>query len=104
LEESESVKLGARYNQCSVCRHTEKEKIELLRSSGVPVRTLAERFGLKKDAVNRHFHLHITERRRAELLVGQTRLAELAEAAASESKTLLEYLQITRGIVFRSFG
>ena len=40
--------------------------------------------------------------RKAELLAGPTRVASLANAAADESRNLLDYLSITRGVLFNS--
>jgi hypothetical protein len=64
---------------------------------------LAREFGVSRDSVFRHFRAHVSDRRRAELLAGPARVHDLANAAAAESKSLLEYLGITRGVLFNQF-
>jgi hypothetical protein len=93
----------ARPGQCSTCNHPERTRIELLRVSGVPLRALAEQFGVSKDSVHRHFLSHVSQKRRAELVAGPAAVEELANAAAAESKSLLDYLGITRSILFGQF-
>jgi hypothetical protein len=75
----------------------------LLRVSGVSFEALAKEFAISKDSIFRHFKSHVSERRKAELLAGPAKIHDLANAAAAESKSLLEYLSITRGILFNRF-
>jgi hypothetical protein len=92
-----------RPNACTVCRHKDRAQIELLRVAGLPYRTLAAKFGVSKDAIVRHFHGHVTEARKAELMVGPAQVEELAVAAADESRTVMDYLGIARSVLFRQF-
>ena len=89
-----------RPSQCTVCAHQERARIELLRAGGASLRILAEKFGISKDAVHRHFENHVTDARKAELCAGPARVEELANKAADESKSLLDYLSITRSVLF----
>lgn len=75
----------------------------MLRVAGTPYRVLADKFGLGKDAIVRHFHSHVTEQRKAELMVGPAQVEELAVAAADESRTVMDYLSIARSVLFRQF-
>ena len=85
---------------CLCCGHPERTRLELLRVSGVSLDALAREFKISRDSVFRHFKNHVSERRRAELLAGPARVHDLANAAAAESKSLLDYLGITRGVLF----
>jgi AcrR family transcriptional regulator len=75
----------------------------MMRVANVPVRVIAAQFGIGKDTVNRHFHSHVSEKRRHELMVGPAQIEQLAVAAAEESKTVMEYTAIARSILFRAF-
>lgn len=88
---------------CLCCGHPERARLELLRVSGVSLDALAREFKISRDSVFRHFKNHVSERRRAELLAGPARVHDLANAAAKESKSLLEYLAIMRGVLFNQF-
>jgi hypothetical protein len=92
-----------RSSSCKVCSHPDRARLELLRVSGVSFEALATEFKTSKDSIFRHFRAHVSERRKAELLAGPAKIHDLANAAAKESKSLLEYLQITRGVLFNSF-
>ena len=75
----------------------------MLRVAGTPYRVLADKFGLGKDAIVRHFHGHVSEQRKAELMVGPAQVEQLAVAAADESRTVMDYLAIARSVLFRQF-
>jgi hypothetical protein len=92
-----------RSSTCKVCSHPDRARLELMRVSGVSLEALAREFKVSKDSVFRHFKSHVSERRKAELLAGPARVHDLANAAAKESKSLLEYLSITRGVLFNRF-
>jgi hypothetical protein len=64
---------------------------------------LANQFGMSRWAVLRHCKNHVTPRRKAELLAGPARVNDLVNVAASESKGLLEYLGVVRGVLFNQF-
>lgn len=92
-----------RMGVCQICRHPERAHIEALRVGGASLRALEIQFGISKDALHRHMRDHVSEARKKELLIGPARVAELVDAAAGESKSLLDYLGVTRSILFNSF-
>jgi hypothetical protein len=92
-----------RSSTCKCCSHPDCSRIESLRVLGVSFEALAKEFAISKDSVFRHFKSHVSERRKAELLADPAKIHDLANAAAKESKSLLEYLSITRGVLFNRF-
>lgn len=83
--------------------HPERARIEALRAGGVSYRVLSDKFALSKDALHRHWLHHVAPERRAALIVGPIRLEELANKAADEGKSLLDYLTIARSVLFNQF-
>jgi hypothetical protein len=69
----------------------------------VSLRVLERQFSVSKDIISRHFRLHVSPQRRAELIAGPAKVEQLANAAADESRGLLDYLRITRGVLFSQF-
>ena len=67
------------------------------------LKALARQFDISKDSVWRHFRTHVSDRRKAELLAGPARVEQLANAAADESRSLLEQLQIVRSVLLNQF-
>jgi hypothetical protein len=88
---------------CGLCSHPERVRIEALRAGGVSLRVLERQFAVSKDIVSRHFRLHVSPERKAELICGPAKVAQLANAAADESRSLLDYLAITRTVLFNQF-
>jgi hypothetical protein len=92
-----------RIAQCQLCGHGERGRIEALRVAGVSLRVLSMQFGVSKDIIHRHFKSHVSPLRRAELTAGPAKVAQLANAAADETRGLLDYLAITRTVLFNQF-
>ena len=86
--------------RCAVCRHPERQRIEALRLAGVSLDKLAEQFGLKRDAIHRHEHRHMTDEQKASYLIGAGKIARLAEVAAEESESVIDYYAILRSTLF----
>jgi hypothetical protein len=87
-------------NRCAVCRHPERSRIEALHCAGVSLERLSEKFDVHKDSVWRHVRNHMTDQQRASYLIGPAKIAALAEVAAEESESILDYLNILRSSLF----
>jgi hypothetical protein len=72
----------------------------MLRVGGASLDALAAQFGLSRYSIHRHCRNHLSAQRRAELTAGPAKVEQLANAAADESKSLLDYLGITRSVLF----
>ena len=90
--------------KCSICKHPERARIEALRVSGVTLEALAEQFGLGRDAVFRHCKSHMTAETKASYLLGAAQISNLAEQAAKEGRSLLDYLVIVRIILMNQLA
>jgi len=86
-------------NRGQVCRHPDKWRIELLRAGGASFESLAAKFGVDRDAIWRHWHDHVTAEAKAGYLVGPAELATLAEKAAAEGDSVLDYLRLCRTVL-----
>ncbi|MHC2273539.1 putative ArsR family transcriptional regulator [Bradyrhizobium diazoefficiens] len=88
-----------RSQRCQVCRHPERWRIDLLRAGGASLDSLAEKFGVDRDAIWRHWSKHVSDETKATYLCGPAQLAELAEKAASEGDSVLDHLRMVRTIL-----
>src|SRR5262245_54075418 len=82
--------------QCRVCRHEERWRIELLRAGGASLDSLAAKFGLTRDSLWRHWKNHVTDEAKASYLCGPVDIERLAEKAALEGDSVLDYLRMCR--------
>lgn len=87
-------------NRCAVCRHADRPRIEALRCAGVSLDKIAEQFDLHRDAVWRHMERHVTDERKIGYLIGAGKMARLAEIAAEENQSVVEYFAILRSALF----
>lgn len=82
--------------RCTCCSHPERWRIELLHAGGASMSSLAEKFGLSKDAISRHWNRHVSDEMKASYLVGPAQLAELAAKAADEGASVLDHFRAVR--------
>jgi hypothetical protein len=88
---------------CTICKHLERHRIEMLRIGGASLDALAEKFGVGRDAIFRHVANHVEPEMRANYLAGPIALHQLAQRAADEGVSLLDYLSIVRSTLIRMF-
>jgi hypothetical protein len=88
------------FTRCKICASEHRDRIDsMIAVGGASNRVVGKKFGFSKDQIQRHTR-HLEPARRAALLVGPARVAQLATAAVDESRSLLDYLSITRSVVF----
>jgi hypothetical protein len=86
-----------------ICRHPECKRIELAIADGRSHNEVAAEFGLSRFAVNRHWAHHVTAIQKAGFMGAPIELNKLAERAAKEDRSLIEYLGIMRSELMRLF-
>lgn len=85
--------------RCQVCRCSEKWRVELLIAGGASRVSVGKKFGLHEDALDRHWKHHVSDQAKAGYLCGPAELATLAEKAAIESDSVLDYLRLCRTVL-----
>jgi hypothetical protein len=88
---------------CHVCRHQDRRRIELAIASGRSHNDVADEFGLSRFAINRHWAHHVTPVQKAQFLGAPLEIGKLAERAAQEDRSLIEYLGIVRSELMHLF-
>jgi hypothetical protein len=74
-----------------------------MRASGASLDVIAKKFNVNRDSVWRHYGRHVSAETKAYLLAGPVKLEALAELAAAERLSLLQYLQILRSTLMSMF-
>jgi hypothetical protein len=72
---------------------TSRVRIEIECAAARPGRAIGEQFGLKRDAVRRHWQNHLSGTRKAGLICGPLKIQRLAEKSAEEDRSLLGILR-----------
>ncbi len=95
---------GRPTGRCGVCGHQERTRIELLLAGGAGQKSVADKFGLSKDSVHRHWHGHVTEERKAALLLGPVQVQALAAKVAEESESVIDHHKATRAGLYQFYS
>jgi hypothetical protein len=85
--------------RCTVCRHDERWRIEVLRAGGASLDALAQKFGLGRDAIHRHWERHVSDEIKATYLAGPVQLQDLAAKAADAGGSVLDHLHAVRVVL-----
>jgi hypothetical protein len=83
-------------SRCQVCRHQDRWRLELLKAGGASLDSLAKKFNVAPDAIWRHWRGHVSPEAKAGYLCGPAELTSLAEKAALEGDSVLDYLRMCR--------
>jgi hypothetical protein len=89
----------SRSSRCQCCQNPERWRIELLRAGGASLDSLAAKFGLHRDAIDRHYRNHVSVELKTNYLAGPAQLAELAEKTATEGDSVLDHLRMVRTVL-----
>src|SRR6202047_775055 len=92
--------IDKRHPRCQVCVHKDRYRIECAKVAGRGLDDVAKEFGIHRDSLWRHMLRHVSPETKIGYLAGPAKLSELANLAADENKSLIEYLAIVRSIVF----
>jgi hypothetical protein len=76
----------------------------MLRAGGASFESLASKFSTDRDSIWRHWHQHVSAETKAQYLAGPVQLRELAERAAAEGLSLLDYLHVVRSTLLAQFS
>jgi hypothetical protein len=88
--------------QCTVCRHPDRSRIEATRVAGASLDSISAKYKISRDAIWRHCTNHIPEDLRAQYLA-DVPVRELAQKAAAEGISVLQYLSLIRGTLISEF-
>jgi hypothetical protein len=83
---------------CSICKHRDKTRIEATRIAGASLDSIAAKFSISRDALHRHMTNHVDADTRSQLLADVS-VQELAQLAAAEGVSVLQYLSLVRQIL-----
>jgi hypothetical protein len=92
--------IDKRHPRCQVCVHKDRYRIECAKVAGRGLDDIAKEFGIHRDSLWRHMQRHVSTETKIGYLAGPAKLSELANLAADENKSLIEYLAIVRSIIF----
>jgi hypothetical protein len=97
-------RVSAYRRRCKVCSHPEKWRLELLKASGAGSEALGRKFGVSADSIDRHWRAHVDDQAKVGHLAGIANLEKLAEKAAEQGESCLDYLRVARNALLTQLG
>jgi hypothetical protein len=92
-----------KHPQCLICRHPDRGRIEAIKIAGASLDAIAAKFeGVSRYSLHRHMHRHVSEADRLSY-IAEVPVQELAQRAANEGVSLLDYFAIVRGVLLQQF-
>jgi hypothetical protein len=88
---------------CKVCEHVERTRIELLLAGGAGQTAVAAKYQLSKHSVHRHWHGHVSEQHRLNLIMGPVGRMELSARVAEENSSVIDHLKIVRAGIYQQY-
>lgn len=76
----------------------------MMLAGGASAVAVGRKFGVTHDAVTRHWNRHVSQERKAQIIAGPIKLHQLAERAAAEGMSLLDYLALIRSTLLSQFS
>jgi hypothetical protein len=96
--------MGRPAGHCSICRHTESARANLLLASGKGFAEVGRKFEMSRHALERHWKNHVTAEQRAGLVMGGQALINregLAAEVAEQSQSIIDNLRAEAAILWR---
>jgi hypothetical protein len=95
---------GQPTGKCTVCSHSERVRIELLLAAGgASQRSVARKYKLSHHAIGRHWAGHVTDERKASLVLGPVQRLALASRVAEESESVLDHFKAVRAGLYQLY-
>jgi hypothetical protein len=98
------VRRGESSGRCTVCSHPERTRIDLLLAGGASQRSLSRKFRLSHYAIGRHWAGHVSDERKASLVLGPVERQELAARLSEESTSVIDHLRAVRSGLYTLFA
>lgn len=89
---------------CTICQNEARSRAELLVAGGATIRAVSRKFSLSHDALSRHWKRHVSDERKAALVMGPVQIQGLAAAVSEESESVLDHHRATRAGLYKLYA
>ena len=95
---------GEPNGRCTVCSHVEHQRINLQLAGGAKQRPLARKYGLSHHAIGRHWAGHVSDERKAALILGPVQRQALAAQVSEESSSVMDHFRAVRAGLYSLYS
>jgi transposase-like protein len=98
------VPAGAPSGKCTLCGHAERVRVELqLAAGGASLNAIARKYGISRHALGRHWARHVSEARRAALVLGPVKQISLAAQVSEEASSVIDHYRAVRAGLYKLY-
>lgn len=87
--------------KCKICVHAERVRAELLLAGGASLKSVALKIRVPYYSLRRHWIAHVSNERRAVLVLGPVAREALASRVAEESESIVDHLKAARAAIYQ---
>jgi hypothetical protein len=99
------VPAGHPSGKCTLCSHTDRVRIELqLAAGGASLNALARKYGISRHVLSRHLANHVSEARRAALILGPVQRMSLAARVSEEAESVIDHYRAVRAGLYALYN
>lgn len=90
--------------KCTLCGHADRVRIELqLAAGGASLNAIARKYGVSRHALSRHWEHHVSQERRAALVLGPVKQFSLAAQVSEEAESVIDHFRAVRAGLYRLY-
>lgn len=98
------VPAGHPSGKCTLCGHADRVRIELqLAAGGASLNALARKYGISRHVLGRHWENHVSEARRAALVLGPVKQFSPAAQVSEEAESVIDHFRAVRAGLYRLY-
>jgi hypothetical protein len=98
-----SIHRGRPRGHCTICQSVERTRAELLLAGGASFAAVARKYELSSDALARHWRNHVSEARRAVLILGPVKQISLAAQVSEEAESVIDHFRAVRAGLYKLY-
>jgi len=90
--------------KCGICLHLDRVRIELEVAGGASIRAIARKYSVTYQSLGRHWKNHVSDERKANLVLGPVQRQALAARVAEENSSVIDNMKIIRAGLFEAYS
>jgi hypothetical protein len=97
------VPAGHPSGRCKLCGHADRVRIELQLAADASMNVIARKYGISRHVLARHWANHVTEARRAALVLGPVKQITLAAQVSEEAESVIDHYRAVRAGLYKLY-
>jgi hypothetical protein len=97
------VPAGHPSGRCKLCGHADRVRIELQLAADASMNVIARKYGISRHILARHWANHVSDARRAALVLGPVKQITLAAQISEEAESVFDHFRAVRAGLYKLY-